>query len=145
MEAFKRFLGKLAAWSLAIVTIVTAGWLWVSLKYVYSSGERAGYVQKFSRKGWIIKTWEGDLAMVNLPGAMSERFAFTVRNEEIAKQISESMGQRVVIKYDQHRFLPGTTFGETEYFVVSVRREPNENDPAPARAAEGVAAPKGSI
>jgi hypothetical protein len=145
MEAFKRFLSKLAAWTIAIAAIVTAGWLWVSLKYVYSSGERAGYIQKFSQKGWVIKTWEGDLAMVNLPGALSERFAFTVRNDDVAKKISDTMGQRVVITYDQHRFLPGTAFGETEYFVVDVRPEV---DPAqstvPSEAAPAVA-PKGSI
>jgi len=140
MDAFKRFIGKLAAWSLAIVMIVTAGWLWVSLKYVYSSGERAGYVQKFSRKGWIIKTWEGQIAMVNLPGAMSERFEFTVRNEEIAKRISDTMGERVVIKYNQHRFLPGNLFGDTEYFVADVRAEPGTENPVAAPASR-----KGSI
>lgn len=145
MEAFKKFVAKLAAWSLAILTLVTAGWLWVSLKYVYSTGERAGYVQKFSRKGWVIKTWEGDLAMVNLPGALSERFAFTVRNEDVAKRISESMGQRVVIKYDQHRFLPGTTFGETEYFVVEVRPESDEKPAAATAAPSGAPLHEGSL
>ena len=147
MEGVKRFLSKLAAWTIAIAAIVAAGWLWLSLKYVYSSGERAGYVQKFSRKGWIIKTWEGEIAMVNLPGAMSERFAFTVRNDDLAKRISETMGQRVVIKYDQHRFLPGTALGETEYFVVDVRPEPAEPDStsAPAAPPATTPIPKGAI
>jgi hypothetical protein len=146
MAAFKRFLVKLAVWSFVLVVVVTTGWLLIALKYVYSTGERAGYVQKFSKKGWLIKTWEGDLAMVNLPGQISERFEFTVRDPKIAEQISRTMGRRVVIKYNQHRFLPGQLFGDTEYFVAEVREEPNENAPeTPAEAAPSAGAPQGSI
>jgi hypothetical protein len=107
---------------LLIPVVIVALWIWVSLGYSYSSGERAGYVQKISKKGWICKTWEGELAMANLPGTMPQIFAFTVRNDSIAKVIEQNAGKQVSLTYDQHRGVPTTCFGETEYFVTGVRR-----------------------
>src|SRR5579864_374333 len=109
---------------LALLMLAGAGfalYVWATLSYSYSSGERAGYVQKFSHKGWICKTWEGELAMVNLPGAMPEIFRFTVRDDGVAQRINQSMGQRVALHYEQHRGVPSSCFGETEYFVTDVR------------------------
>lgn len=100
---------------------VLALYTWAALAFDYSRGERAGYVQKFSRKGWVCKTWEGELAMVNLPGAMPEIFAFSVRDEAVAGRINEEMGRRVVLSYEEHRGLPTSCFGETAYFVTAVR------------------------
>jgi hypothetical protein len=100
--------------------IILAVWTVVSLNYSYSHGSRAGYVQKFSRKGWICKTYEGELAMVNVPGAMQERWEFTVRDDSIAQLVSQSMGQRVSLTYDQHQGIPTSCFGETQYFVTGV-------------------------
>lgn len=94
---------------------------WIALNYSYSEGDRAGYVQKFSRKGWICKTWEGELAMVNLPGAMPELFAFSVRDEAVAERINQSLGQRVALEYEQHMGVPTSCFGETDYYVTGVR------------------------
>ena len=90
-------------------------------RWSYASGERAGYVQKFSKKGWVCKTWEGEIAMANLPGAMPEVFVFTVRDEAVAAQINSQLGARVVLGYEQHLGLP-SCFGETQYRVKSVRR-----------------------
>jgi hypothetical protein len=87
----------------------------------YSNGERAGYVQKFSRKGWVCKTWEGELAMVSLPGSMPEIFRFTVRDDAVAARLNASIGQRVALTYEQHMGLPSSCFGETSYFVVDVK------------------------
>lgn len=110
-------------------------WIWVALSYVYSTGERAGYVQTFSRRGWVIKTWEGELAMVNLPGIAPEIFKFTVRDEAAAKKIQESMGLRVHLTYEQHRGLPGSFFGDTSHFVINARRVDESLPPSapPAR------------
>jgi hypothetical protein len=94
---------------------------WAMLSYSYSSGERVGYVQKLSKKGWICKTWEGELAMANLPGAMPQIFAFTIRDEAVAHRIQEAEGRRVSIHYEQHVGLPTSCFGDTSYFVTSVR------------------------
>ena len=107
---------------LLVPIVIVVLWVWVSLGYAYSSGERAGYVQKISKKGWVCKTWEGELAMANLPGTMPQIFAFTVRNDSIAKVIEQNAGKQVSLSYDQHRGVPTTCFGETEYFVTGVRR-----------------------
>lgn len=105
-----------------VLAVIIALWIWVSLGYTYATGERAGYVQKISKKGWICKTWEGELAMANLPGTMPQIFAFTVRNDSIAKVIEQNAGKQVSLTYDQHRGVPTTCFGETEYFVTGVHR-----------------------
>jgi len=94
---------------------------WGALTWSYSAGERAGYVQKFSRKGWICKTWEGELAMVSIPGTMSEKFYFSVRDDAVAARVNQTMGKRVALTYEQHLGVPTTCFGETQYFVVNVK------------------------
>ena len=105
---------------LALVVLVLGGWTLITLNYTYSSGERAGYVQKISEKGWVCKTWEGEIAMANLPGAMPEIFAFTVNDEDIAHRIEQLAGQRVSLTYEQHPGIPTSCFGDTEHFVVKV-------------------------
>ncbi len=95
-------------------------WTWASLSYVYSSGERVGYIQKFSRKGWFVKTWEGELLMVALPGTIPEKFQFTVRDDKVAQTIQGILGQRVILTYNEHRGVPTRFFGETSYFVKDV-------------------------
>ena len=89
----------------------------VVLHWSYSEGERAGYLQKLSRKGWLCKTWEGEILLSSMPGAIPERFAFTVRDENVVKQLQAAMGQRVQLSYAQHVGLPSSCFGETSYFV----------------------------
>ncbi len=95
-------------------------YLWAALSWNYSSGERAGWVQKFSRKGWICKTWEGELAMITMPGAAQEKFPFTVWDDEVARQINEAMGKRVSLHYDEKVGLPTSCFGETRHWVNRV-------------------------
>ncbi|MES2305312.1 MAG: hypothetical protein V4558_07380 [Gemmatimonadota bacterium] len=93
----------------------------MALDWSYSEGERAGIVQKFSKKGWVCKTWEGELAMSSVPGVAPTIWPFTVRNEAAAKALSSSMGHRVVLEYAEHRGVPTTCFGETPYYVDSVK------------------------
>lgn len=93
---------------------------WFVLTWSYSTGERAGYVQKLSKKGFIAKTWEGELAMVSMPGTLPEIFAFTVREDSIAERINRSLGKRVKLTYEQHIGIPTRLFGETEYFITNV-------------------------
>ncbi|HEY0488791.1 MAG TPA: hypothetical protein VGD30_04690 [Telluria sp.] len=94
---------------------------WVTLTWSYSEGERAGYLQKFSRKGWLCKTWEGEILLSSMPGAIPERFAFSVRDDEVARQLAAATGKRVLLSYAQHRGVPSSCFGETEYFVEKVQ------------------------
>ena len=106
---------------LGLVVLATVGWVWLTLTCSYSEGERAGYVQKLSLKGWLCKTWEGEIAMVTMPGAIPDRFIFSVRDEAVAAKINAMAGQRVVLIYEQHKFVPTNCFGETEYFVTDAR------------------------
>ena len=62
--------------------LALAGYTWFVLTWSFSAGERAGYVQKLSRKGWLCKTWEGEMALVSMPGTVAEKFPFTVRSDE---------------------------------------------------------------
>jgi hypothetical protein len=87
----------------------------------YSDGDRAGYLQKFSRKGWVCKTHEGELAMTTIPGVAPVLWNFTVRDDDVAKQLEGQMAKRVVLHYREMRYLPTTCFGETSYFVDRVQ------------------------
>ncbi len=106
---------------LIVPVIVFALYTWMALTWTYSSGERPGYVQKFSKKGWVCKTWEGELALVSIPGTMTEKFYFTVRDDSIAALINQTIGKRVALTYLQHKGIPTSCFGETEYFVAGVK------------------------
>jgi hypothetical protein len=97
-----------------------AAYLWLMLSWNYSSGERAGWVQKFSHKGWLCKTWEGEMAMVSMPGTTVEKFFFTVRDPAVVETINRSMGKRVALHYEEKMGIPSTCFGETRYFVSKV-------------------------
>jgi hypothetical protein len=105
----------------ALPAVLFAGYTWLTLHYAYSSGERFGYIQKISKKGWICKTWEGELAMTTFPGTAPQIFEFTVRDDATARQIQQAAGQRVALEYQQHKGVPTSCFGETEYFVTGVR------------------------
>lgn len=106
--------------TLVVLALLAAGYLWLALQWSYSNGERAGWVQKLSHKGWLCKTWEGELAMVAMPGAMPEKFLFTVRDDEIAQKITRAMGRRVALHYEEKVGLPTSCFGETRHFVTGV-------------------------
>ena len=107
-----------------VVVLVIAGfaaYTRVVLNWSFSKGERAGYIQKFSHKGWICKTWEGELLLTPVPGTVPEKFLFSVRDDSIAQKINSTMGKKVSINYEQHKGVPTTCFGETEYYVTSIR------------------------
>ncbi len=111
---------------LAIPVVLFSLYIWAALTWVYSSGERAGYVQKLSQKGWICKTYEGELILVSMPGTQAEKFFFTVRDKNIAKKIDATVGQRVRLVYEEHKGLPTSCFGETSYFVHDVHLLDNQ-------------------
>lgn len=95
---------------------------WVTITWSFSRGERAGYIQKLSKSGWICKTWEGEMAMVTMPGAIPEKFLFSIRDEEVARRINEFAGKRIVLVYEQHKGVPTSCFGDTEYFIVDAKK-----------------------
>ncbi|MFM2288273.1 MAG: hypothetical protein RL684_1416 [Pseudomonadota bacterium] len=105
----------------AVLLACVAGYTWLALHWSYSTGERSGYVQKLSKKGWVCKTWEGEMAMVSMPGTLSEKFPFTIPDAAIAAKVNATVGKRVALNYEQHKWLPSSCFGDTEYFVTDVR------------------------
>jgi hypothetical protein len=126
---------------LILIVLPAAGfalWTRITLNYSYSHGDRAAYVQKISQKGWLCKTWEGELSMANLPGTMPQIFTFSVRDDKVARQLTETIGRRVSIHYEQHRGLPTSCFGETEYFITSLT--PGEETGTAGQAAPVAAA-----
>jgi hypothetical protein len=113
------FIGLLAA-----VLLLIAAYTWVMLHISYSDGERAGYLQKFSTRGWICKTWEGEILLTSMPGAIPEKFEFSVRDPLVARDLSAATGKRVILSYAQHKGLPSQCFGETEYYITKVAVQP---------------------
>jgi hypothetical protein len=111
---------KFAFVGLPLIALLVALYFFVVLSWSYSTGERAGWVQKFSRKGWVCKTWEGELAMVSMPGAAQEKFYFTVWDEKVAQEINKATGRRVSLHYEEKVGLPTSCFGETRYWVNRV-------------------------
>lgn len=106
---------------LVILPIVLLGlYTFITLNWVYSSGERAGYVQKFALKGYVCKTWEGELILVSMPGTQAEKFNFTVRDKAVADKVNDSLGQRVKIIYEEHKGIPSNCFGDSAYFVHDI-------------------------
>jgi lysophospholipid acyltransferase (LPLAT)-like uncharacterized protein len=105
----------------SIILILAALYLFFVLKWSYSEGERIGYVQKFSKKGWICKSWEGELAMFPVVAMQAEKFLFTVRDEAIATRLNQSLGKKVALHYEEHKGVPTSCFGETPYYVVEIR------------------------
>jgi hypothetical protein len=134
------------------VALAVAGYFWVVFAWSYSTGERVGWVQKLSKKGWICKTWEGELTMISMPGAVPEKFQFTVPDAAVADQINRAMGKRVALHYEEKVGLPTSCFGETRYFVTrvtevqDVQLGPGNTVPVPASPPApppGPAPPKG--
>ena len=120
------------AWLVVILilgTLLFAAYVWFMLKWNYGSGERAGWVQKLSKKGYVCKTWEGEMAMVSLPGSIPEKFVFTIWDSDVATRVNAVLGKRVTLSYEEHIWLPTTCFGETRHFVKHAKLI--EDTPAP--------------
>jgi len=142
-----------AKWLIYLVVVgavLFTAYTWFVLTWSYSRGERAGYVQKLSQRGWLCKTWEGEIALVTIPGTVAEKFMFSVRDDKVAEKINAAMGQRVSLDYEQHIGVPSSCFADTEYFVTDVRvvadipaafPAPTPAPAIPADAAPGTPAP----
>ena len=105
---------------LIAVVLLVAGYFLFVFNWSYSEGERAGWIQKFSNKGWLCKTWEGEMAMVSMPGSMSEKFFFTVWDDATAEHINKLMGKRVSLHYEEKVGIPTSCFGDTRYYATKV-------------------------
>ncbi len=133
---------------LVVIVMLAVAYFWAALSWSYSIGERAGWVQKLSNKGWVCKTWEGELALVSLPGTTPEKFLFTVRDDAVAQQVTQVMGKRVTLHYEEKVGLPTNCFGETRHYVTKVTASdeiplaPGLMAPAGAASAAATTAPR---
>jgi hypothetical protein len=107
--------------SLAVAVSACSLWTLITLTFSYSDGDRIGYLQKFSHRGWLCRTWEGELAMTPVPGATPQIFSFTVRDDDTVKRIKEAEGKRVALHYKEKRGIPSSCFGDTNYFISDIR------------------------
>ncbi|MGH7269057.1 MAG: hypothetical protein ACREJ3_01390 [Polyangiaceae bacterium] len=121
-------LGKIKTWSvrvgigtLLVLVVGSVAYTFATLNFSYSKGTRVGFVQKLAKRGWICKTTEGELAMVNMSGQQAQMFDFTVRDEQVVKEIDALSGHRVALEYEEHEGIPTSCFGDTKYFVTAVR------------------------
>lgn len=116
--------GRVIVWIVGILLVLVVAftlYTWITLNWSFSKGERTGYIQKLSKSGWFCKTWEGEMAMVTMPGAIPDKFLFSVRDDKIAERINTFAGKRVALVYEQHKGIPTSCFGETEYFIVDIK------------------------
>lgn len=90
------------------------------LNWSYSEGYRAGVLQKFSRKGYVCRTWEGELALTTTPGVAPTIWTFNVRDDAVARRMADAIGSQVILHYTEHRGIPSDCFATTHYFVDSV-------------------------
>jgi hypothetical protein len=122
LQATGNRVGGFAKAVLIVLALVLAGialWTWFSLSWSYSEGDRAGVLQKFSRKGWICKTYEGELALYVVGGVSPQIWYFSTRDEELAAKLSKAVGERIQLHYEEHRGVPTNCFAETPYFADS--------------------------
>lgn len=119
MSAFAKFL-KWMFWIILLPLLLLSLYTWASLTWVYSYGERIGYVQKLSHKGWVCKTWEGELVLVTVPGTQAEKFYFTVRDPAVITKVNQLAGERVRLLYKEHKGVPSSCFGETSHYVYDI-------------------------
>ncbi|GJG86138.1 hypothetical protein tb265_13190 [Gemmatimonadetes bacterium T265] len=139
---FRRHWGVTAVLIVVVLpALIFALWTTAALSFTYSRGDRTGYNQKISRKGFVCKTWEGELAITNVPGQAPEIFVYSVRDDAVAQRIRQLDGQRVTVIYKQHMHAPTRCFGETDYFVDSVRVAPAAPFPGYGPAAPAAAPP----
>jgi hypothetical protein len=118
----KKWLPRILIGGALLAAVGTVLYTEAALHFSYSSGERVGFVQKLSKKGWVCKTNEGELALVNMPGQPATIFTFTVPDDAVAKQIDSYAGHQVALTYEEHRGVPSSCFGDTQYFVVGVKK-----------------------
>jgi hypothetical protein len=121
MEATRRggWFVKFASIIVALIVLGIVGWTFFSLSWAYSEGERAGVLQKFSRKGWLCKTYEGELALYVVGGVAPQIWHFSTRDEQVAERLSKAVGQQVRVHYTEHKGVPTSCFAETPYFARS--------------------------
>ncbi len=108
---------------LIILTIVLLFAIWYTTVYfaTYSEGVRSGELIKFSKKGVVFKTWEGEISQ-GISGAQIFSFSVEDKNENVIQKLEEFQGRYVKLKYKE-RFATISWLGDTKYFVIDVEED----------------------
>ena len=115
---------KVIKWLLIIIVIIGLSVIYWKYFFTYSEGYRAGLLQKFSSKGTLFKTYEGEIILSSVQtttnmAIASEKFYFSVTKEDVARKIEKLQGESVVVHYtEKNGTLPWN--GESPYIVDSV-------------------------
>ena len=127
-SAWSRFVQKsrkVLRWTLIILIVFLGIFIYWKYFYTYSEGYRAGLLQKFSSKGVIFKTYEGEMILSSVSSnrdvaLASEKFLFTMTNKALVRQFDTLQGDMVIVHYRQKNGrLPWQ--GDTPYLVDSVK------------------------
>ncbi len=118
----KKWLLRTAVAAVLLLIVGSTLYTLFTINYAYSKGERVGFVQKLSKRGWLCKTNEGELAMVNMAGQQATIFSFSVPDDKVAREIESYAGHRVMLEYEEHQGIPSSCFGDTPYFVTGVKK-----------------------
>jgi uncharacterized membrane-anchored protein len=118
-------LKKIGYWAIVIVIVIIVGLGYFKYYFTYSKGYRAGLLQKFSEKGVVFKTYEGEMILSSVQSSAnvalaSEKFLFSVTDDAVANQMEQIQGKHVVVHYkEKNGALPWQ--GESYYIVDSVK------------------------
>ena len=129
-QKFSRFMKRLLI-VVVVLLVLALGLTYLAFNVSYSSGERAGTVSKFSHRGYVFKTYEGDLNVGGFSGNTGnltpQIWSFSVENgqDSIAKKLEGAMltGKRVRLHYEQ-KYFKLYWKGEAEYFVTEIAEAP---------------------
>ncbi|MEI6681049.1 MAG: hypothetical protein WCO44_00400 [Bacteroidota bacterium] len=119
---------KFLYWSLAILIVAAAAFSYWKYSFTYSEGNRSGLLQKFSYKGTIFKTYEGELILNSIKSNQdvplaSEKFYFSVPDKAVAEQLLHLEGTVVVLHYKEKNGILSWR-GDTRYLVDSLVATP---------------------
>ena len=116
---------KILKWLLVLIVIICCSCIYWKYFYTYSEGYRAGLLQKFSSKGTLFKTYEGEMILSSVSSTQdvalaSEKFLFTLTNKALIRQFDTLQGEKVIVHYRQKN---GILFwrGDSQYLVDSVK------------------------
>lgn len=120
----RRRFGRAVAVAIITLLLLLGIWGWWRYYYTYSIGYRYGLLQKFSKRGNLFKTYEGELVLSSVRGnanvpIASEKFYFSVADEAVASQLMGKEGHTVTLHYKQKKAAIAWR-GDTEYIVDSI-------------------------
>lgn len=116
---------SLLKWAVILIIVIFGGMFYWKYYFTYSEGYRAGLLQKFSKKGAMFKTYEGEIILSSVSSSRdvalaSEKFYFSLSNKKLVRQFDTLQGDMVIVHYKQKN-APAFWRGDSPYLVDSVK------------------------